>query len=183
MPELLTPRLLLREWRDDDLTPLAAIDADPEVMRHIGDGSPRTREQTVTSLVNMRLGWRERPWGIFAVELRDTGELAGWTGFATPRFLPEILPAVEIGWRLARAHWGRGIATEAAAAALRFGFHDAGLDRVVSICHADNHGSARVMAKLGMHVDRRTTVPATGAPVIVQALTRADHETHTTPEA
>ncbi|WP_052848738.1 GNAT family N-acetyltransferase [Streptomyces avicenniae] len=175
MPELLTPRLRLRAWRDADLTPLAALDADPEVMRWIGDGQPRTTEQTAASLVNIRAGWAERGWGVFAVEVRESGELAGWTGLAIPRFLPEIMPAVEIGWRLARAHWGRGYATEAAREALRFGFEDAGLDRVVSVCHTENHASARVMAKLGMREERRTAVPATGVPVVVRAITREEY--------
>ena len=102
MIELATPRLVLRGWREDDLNALAAVNADPEVMRFIGDGSVRDREQTAAGLAMMEREWAERGFGIFAVEVRDTGQLAGWVGLAVPAFLPEVLPAVEIGWRLGR---------------------------------------------------------------------------------
>ncbi|SNS69747.1 Protein N-acetyltransferase, RimJ/RimL family [Streptosporangium subroseum] len=174
--ELGTERLVLRRWREEDLDPLAVIDGDPEVMRFIGDGSVRTREQTATALASMERGWDERGFGIFAVELRETGELAGWAGLAVPGFLPEVLPAVEIGWRLGRRFWGRGIATEAAGEALRFGFTEAGLDRIISICHVDHHASARVMEKLGMRRERETVVPAHGQPVRVLAITRGEFD-------
>jgi RimJ/RimL family protein N-acetyltransferase len=167
-----TSRLVLRGWREDDLEPLAAMNADPEVMRFIGDGSVRSREQTAAGLARAMREWHDRGFGLFAVELRDTGELAGWAGLAIPHFLPEVLPAVEIGWRLGRSFWGRGIATEAAREALRFGFTDADLDRIISICHVGNHASARVMTKLGMREERRTTVPAHGQRVRVLAITR-----------
>jgi RimJ/RimL family protein N-acetyltransferase len=169
-------RLVLRRWREDDLEPLAAIDGDPEVMRFIGDGSVRTREQTAAALAFMERGWDERGFGIFAVELRETGELAGWVGLTVPGFLPEVLPAVEIGWRLGRPFWGRGIATEAAREALRFGFTEAGLDRIISICHVDHHASARVMTKLGMRQERETVVPAHGQRVRVLAITRSEFD-------
>jgi RimJ/RimL family protein N-acetyltransferase len=121
-------------------------------------------------------GWEERGFGLFAVEWRETGELAGWVGLAVPDFLPELLPAVEIGWRLARGFWGRGIATEGAREALRFGFEEAGLDRVVSIHHPDNAASARVMAKLGMRFDRDTAIPAHGRAARVTAITREQYQ-------
>jgi RimJ/RimL family protein N-acetyltransferase len=170
-----TERLVLRPWRDDDLEPLAAIYADPEVMRFIGDGSTRDRQQTEAGLALMRRQWDEHGFGMFAVQLRETGELTGWVGHAVPEFLPEVLPAVEIGWRLGRGYWGRGIATEAATAVLRFGFVDRELDRIVSIRHPDNHASGRVMDKLGLRFDRRTAVPVQGRPVEVYALTRDEY--------
>ncbi|GAA3542355.1 GNAT family N-acetyltransferase [Nonomuraea rosea] len=176
MPELATERLVLRGWREEDLEPLMVIYADPEVMRFIGDGSVRTREQTAAGFALMRREWEERGYGMFAVEVREIGELAGWAGLTIPHFLPEVLPAVEIGWRLGRPFWGRGIATEAARAALRFGFEEAGLDRIVSICHVDQHASARVMTKLGMRQERETVVPAHGQPVRVLAITRDEFE-------
>ncbi|MGC5015439.1 GNAT family N-acetyltransferase [Streptosporangium sp. DT93] len=176
MVEVVTGRLVLRRWRAEDLEPMAAIDGDPEVMRFIGDGSVRTGQETAATLAFMEQGWDERGFGLFAVELRETGELAGWTGLAIPAFLPEVLPAVEIGWRLGRRFWGRGIATEAAREALRFGFAEAGLDRVVSICHVDHSASARVMTKLGMRQERETVVPGQGRPVRVMAITRAEYD-------
>jgi RimJ/RimL family protein N-acetyltransferase len=164
-----TPRLLLRRWRPTDLPTLAAIYADPEVMRYIADGSVRSRDETSAALQRMERDWDERGFGLFALELRETGELIGWAGLAVPLFLPELLPAVEIGWRLGRAHWGRGYATEAAREVLRYGFDEAGLERIVSIFHPDNHASGNVMRKLGMTLDRTTTVPSHGGPATVMA--------------
>jgi len=172
MTELRTPRLLLRQWRDDDLDTLALIYADPEVMRYIADGSIRSRAETAEHLGRMRQHWDEHGFGLFAAEIPQTGELAGWVGLAVPYFLPEVLPTVEIGWRLGRPFWGGGLATEGARAALRFGLVDHGLDRIVSIRHVDNARSGRVMEKLGLTFDRHTTVPGTGQPVDVFAISR-----------
>jgi RimJ/RimL family protein N-acetyltransferase len=176
MITLTTDRLTLRGWRDDDLDALAAIDADPEVMRYIADGSVRDREKTAAALRKMADDWEQRGFGLFAVEVRGSGALAGWTGLAVPEFLPEVLPAVEIGWRLGRRFWGSGYATEAATAALRFGFRDRGLDRIISIRHVDNARSARVMEKLGINYDFRTVVPGHGQPVAVHSITRDQYE-------
>ncbi|MEU1183522.1 GNAT family N-acetyltransferase [Streptomyces sp. NPDC005820] len=174
-PERRTERLWLRQWRDADLEPLAEMDADPDVMRYIGDGSPGTREQTAAALGRVRAAWDERGYGLFAAEDIATGELIGWVGLAVPAFLPEIMPAVEIGWRLRRRSWGRGHATEAAREVLAFAFDEVGLDHVVSVCHVDNHASTRVMTKLGLKFDRTTRVPAHGQPVHVMRLSREDH--------
>ncbi|MFJ8108811.1 GNAT family N-acetyltransferase [Streptomyces sp. NPDC096132] len=171
-PERHTERLWLRQWREEDLDALAEMDADPEVMRYIGDGSPSTRERTTAALARARAAWDERGYGLFAAEEPATGELIGWVGLAVPTFLPEIMPTVEIGWRLRRRSWGRGYATEAAREVLAFAFDEVALDHVVSICHVDNHASTRVMAKLGMTFDRTTRVPAHGQPVQVMSLTR-----------
>ena len=169
-PTLTTERLALRGWRDDDLDGLAAINADPEVMRYILDGAVRDREQSAAGLLKMQQDWTTQGFGLFAVERH--GELIGWAGFAVPAFLPEVLPAVEIGWRLGRPFWGHGYATEAATAALRFGFETAGFERVVSIRHVANTRSARVMDKLGMAHDFDTVVPGVGQPVAVHVVTR-----------
>jgi len=177
MTELHTPRLLLRHWRDDDLDALAAIYADPEVMRYIADGTVRTRSETADHLGKMRQHWAEHGFGLFAAEVRETGELAGWVGLAVPYFLPEVLPTVEIGWRLGRPFWGGGLATEGARAALRFGFVDCGLDQLVSIRHVDNVRSARVMEKLGLGFDRQATPPGRDQPVKVFAITREQYST------
>jgi RimJ/RimL family protein N-acetyltransferase len=171
--DLRTDRLLLRAWRDDDLEPLAAINADPEVMRYILDGSTKDREETAESLRRIRLTWHDHGFGLFAVEVRATGALIGWAGLSVPAFLPEVMPAVEIGWRLAREAWGHGYATEAAAAAMRFGFEDHGLGRIISIRHVDNSRSARVMAKLGLVEEFTTVVPIHNQPVAVHARRRA----------
>jgi RimJ/RimL family protein N-acetyltransferase len=169
---LRTDRLTLREWQDDDLDTLAAINADPEVMRYIFDGAVRDRAQSAESLRKMIAHRQARGYGQFAVEVRATGDLIGWAGLAVPDFLPEVLPAVEIGWRLSRAAWGHGYATEAARAALWFGFEDLGLDRIISIRNVDNTRSQRVMTKLGLTYDFTTAVPGYEQPVAVHAITR-----------
>ncbi|MFF8938764.1 GNAT family N-acetyltransferase [Streptomyces paradoxus] len=178
-PERDTARLRLRQWSGADLDALAEMDADPDVMRYIGDGSPGTRERTAAALTRIRAAWDERGYGLFAAEERATGELVGWAGPAVPVFLPEVMPAVEIGWRLRRRSWGRGYATEAAREVLAFAFGeaeaDAGLERVVSICQVDNHASLRVMTRLGMTYDRTTRVPSHGQPARVMAITREEY--------
>src|SRR5215469_16999685 len=154
-----TERLALRRWREADVAALSAINADSEVMRWIGDGNTRSQEQTRTSIDSWEQGWDERGFGLFAVEVRATGELAGLTGLAVPDFLPEVLPAVEIGWRFGRQFWSQGLGTEAARAALRFGLADRDLDRIISIIQVGNGASERIAQKLGMRLERETVDP------------------------
>ncbi|MHA1555219.1 MAG: GNAT family N-acetyltransferase, partial [Alphaproteobacteria bacterium] len=133
-----TGRLLLRFWRDDDGRPFAAICADPEVMKWIGDGTTRSHDEVREAIKRYEHGWSTRGYGLFAVDLKESGRLIGFAGFIIPTFLPEIMPAVELGWRLGRPYWGRGYGTEAAAAALDFGRTHCGLESVVSICQVGN---------------------------------------------
>ncbi|MEV4801845.1 GNAT family N-acetyltransferase [Nonomuraea sp. NPDC049421] len=177
MISLTTERLLLRRPTEDDIDPLAAMDADPEVMRYIGDGSasPFDRDRAAAVIARAQREWDERGFGMLSVVVRDTHQFAGWVALTVPAFLPEILPAVEIGWRLSRRHWGAGLATEAAGALLRYGLIDRGLDRVVSVRHVDNHRSKRVMDKIGMRFGFDAVVPATGRPAAVHEITRAEY--------
>jgi RimJ/RimL family protein N-acetyltransferase len=96
----------------------------------------------------------------------------GFVGLAIPDFLPEIMPAVEIGWRLSRANWGNGYATEGARAVLAFGFGALDLERIVSVHAVGNDPSGNVMRKIGMHLDRETTHPRNGRAVRVYAIDR-----------
>ncbi|WP_221326786.1 GNAT family N-acetyltransferase [Actinoplanes sp. L3-i22] len=169
-PALTTPRLLLRQWRDDDADAFAPITADPEVMRYIHDGSTLDRAGTGARIALWRRHWEQHGFGLYAVELRATGELIGFTGLATPLFLPEIMPAVEIGWRLGRSSWGQGYATEAARAVVDQARSEFGLKRLVSVHIVGNEASARVMVKLGMRLDRETVQPDTGRPLRVYAM-------------
>ncbi|MFG2651895.1 GNAT family N-acetyltransferase [Streptomyces sp. NPDC048436] len=170
MTLILTPRLVLRRWRETDVAPMTVINSDPEVMRWIGDGSVHDREeQTRSTMAMWEHGWDTEGFGLFAVEVRATGELAGFTGLSVPRYLPEVLPAVEIGWRLGRSFWGRGLATEAARTALDFGLTDRGLERIVSIVQVGNDASERVMHKLGMRVERGTRDPNCGRALRIHA--------------
>lgn len=171
MPTLETSRLVLRRWGGKDIVPMAEINADPEVMRWIGGGTTRTEEQTTRAIEHLEEEWNTLGYGLFAVEVKESGELAGFVGLSVPTFLPEVMPAVEIGWRLGRSFWGKGIATEAAREALRFGFEDCGLAEILSICQVGNDASERIMQKLGMHLERETIDPTCGRPVRVYAIT------------
>jgi RimJ/RimL family protein N-acetyltransferase len=172
-PRLETERLVLRRWDvDADLDPYAALCADPEVMRYIGDGSVRTRADCAVQLEAFERGWAGFGFGLFALELKSTGELIGFAGLAIPEFLPELMPAVEIGWRLSRSNWNCGYATEAARTVLAFGFEPVGLDRIVSVHAVGNEPSGNVMRKIGMHFDRETVHPASGRAVRVYAIDR-----------
>jgi len=147
--ELRTARLLLRSWRDDDLEPFAALNADPDVMRWFP--STMTREQSDALVERQRALHEERGWGLWAVESPEG--FAGFVGLNEPRFEAHFTPAVEVGWRLARHAWGKGYATEAARAAVAFGFDELGLDEIVSFTTVGNERSRRVMERLGMTRD------------------------------
>jgi RimJ/RimL family protein N-acetyltransferase len=142
---------VLRQWREADLEPFAALNADPEVMRHFP--APLTHEQSDAFVERERLLIAERGWGLWAVELVQRAAFIGFVGLAEPRFDAHFTPAVEVGWRLAREHWGHGYATEAARAAVEFGFDELGLDEIVSFTTVSNDRSRKVMERLGMTHD------------------------------
>ncbi|MGW1591488.1 GNAT family N-acetyltransferase [Streptomyces sp. NPDC002386] len=170
MTEILTPRLLLRGWHDDDLVPMAEINADPRVMRWIDDGSVRDLDLTAEDIERWEEEWDEEGFGLFAVELLGSGELIGFTGLSVPEFLPEVMPAVAISWRLGAQFWGQGYASEAAHATLEFALQDRGLDRVISISRVGDNASENVIRKLGMVPDRETAHPVYGYPLRVHAV-------------
>jgi RimJ/RimL family protein N-acetyltransferase len=151
-PSVETERLLLRPWRPaEDLDALAALNADPAVMRWVTPNRPLRREESADFLDRAVRHWDEHGFGLWAVVPRAEGApCIGFAGLAIPSFLPAILPAVEVGWRLAPAWWGRGLATEAARASVAFGFERLGLRSIVSVIDARNDRSLRVAAKLGM---------------------------------
>lgn len=166
-----TPRLLLRRWSSEDAVALAKIVADPDVTRYIGDGHAFSKEDTFSWMARHRRHWDERGFGLWAAELKENGALAGWAGLATPAWLPEVMPATEVGWLLDKPHWGRGLATEGGRASLEHAFETLRLDEVVSICYADNPVSERVMQKIGMHHERDTAHPSNGARLRIYAIT------------
>jgi RimJ/RimL family protein N-acetyltransferase len=170
--DLLTDRLRLREWRDDDLEPLGVIFAKPEVW-HFPFRRGFTDEETARYLSTRIELQRTRGWCERAVELRASGELIGYLGLTLPEWLAEAMPTPEIGWRLDPDHWHRGLATEGARAALDFGFGVLGFDEVIAIYEPENVASGRVMERLGMRVDRDTVHPGYGYPL---RITRMDAE-------
>lgn len=150
-PRLLTDRLVLRRWEDGDLAPFAALNGDPETMRYFPE--PLTRAASDDLVRRIEAGFERRGMGHWAVELAGTGTFVGAVGLSEVEPAMPFAPAVEVGWRLVRRHWGRGYATEAGRAALRHAFEDRGLEEVVSFTAAVNRPSQAVMERLGMRRD------------------------------
>lgn len=144
-----TARLRLRVWRETDHAPFAAMNADPAVMEFFP--SLQTRATSDASIDLWLAQFAEQGWSNWAVERRDSGEFIGFVGLSVPRRALPCSPCVEIGWRLARAHWGCGYASEAARGALRIGFERLVLDEIVSFTALGNLRSRAVMERIGMH--------------------------------
>jgi RimJ/RimL family protein N-acetyltransferase len=172
MTEIQTPRLLLRRWSDDDLVPLSEIQADPEVMRRVGDGGPRDLERTAEDIERWEEEWDEEGFGPFAVELLASGELAGVVGLS----VSELQPGIEINWWLGRQFWGQGYASEAAQATLEFALQDRGIDRVVALIRPGDTGSENVARKLGMTEENEFPHPKHGFSLQVHAIDLTEYE-------
>jgi RimJ/RimL family protein N-acetyltransferase len=151
MSDLTTDRLLLRQWKESDREPFAALNADPAVMEHFP--APMTREASDGLVDRVRADLERRGFGLWALEVRDTGQFIGFTGLSVPSFEADFMPAVEVGWRLTKDAWGNGYATEAALASLAYGFEVEGLDEIVSFTATTNLPSQRVMQRIGMTHD------------------------------
>jgi len=147
-PTLRTPRLCLRPWRDADLAPFAAINADPRVMEFFP--RPLDRAESDAMAARIRDDIAARGYGYWAVDVPGVSDFIGFVGLSVPRFEAHFTPCVEIGWRLAAEHWGRGYATEAARVALAFGFGELALDEIVSFTVPANLRSRAVMERVGM---------------------------------
>jgi ribosomal-protein-alanine N-acetyltransferase len=145
-----TERLVLRQWRDSDTDAFAAMNADPEVMRHFP--APLSRAESDALLVRAQWKWREFGLCFFAVEVKG-GDFIGFAGLNPPPFEAHFTPCVEVGWRLARHAWGKGYATEAARASLDYGFGVLGLPEIVSFTVPGNTRSRAVMTRIGMTHD------------------------------
>jgi RimJ/RimL family protein N-acetyltransferase len=144
-PVLSTERLLLRQFEADDVEPYARICADPETMRHIGDGRVLDLVGAWRAVALMLGHWQLRGYGIWAVEERATGELVGRIGLHRP----EGWPGLEVGWLLARSRWGRGYATEGGAAAVGYAWRELDAGHLVSLIAPANERSIRVAERLG----------------------------------
>lgn len=151
IPERTTERLLLRAFRDADRNRFVAMNADPVVMEHLPSALDRPASDAL--LDRIANGWNSEGLGLWAVERVADGRLLGFTGLSRPTFEAHFTPAVEVGWRLSKDAWGHGYATEAARAALEFGFDEIGIDEIVSFTVPANVPSRRVMDRLGMTHD------------------------------
>jgi ribosomal-protein-alanine N-acetyltransferase len=162
MTQLRTGRLILRPWRGKDREAFAALASDPEVQRYYP--APLSREEADAFVDRIEAEHRARGWGLWALEVAGTGRFIGYTGLEVPSFEAHFTPAVEVGWRLARDAWGNGYATEAARAAVAFGFDDLGLDEIVSFTVPANARSRAVMERLGMTHDPAEDFDHPGLP-------------------
>ena len=151
VPRVETERLVLREFLERDRAPFAALNADARVMEHFPSALTREESDELVDRIGQR--WAEDGLGLWAVERRDDGAFLGFTGLAPPRFEAVFTPCVEVGWRLAAEAWGHGYATEAARAALAFGFEVRGLDEILSWTVPANLRSRAVMERIGMTHD------------------------------
>ena len=147
-----TPRLLLRPWRSSDHESFAAMCADAEVMEFFP--AVLNRDESEALIGRIEAHQREHGFCFFAAEWIGKAQFIGVIGLGHVPFQASFTPAVEIGWRLARAFWGHGLATEGARAALNYGFKNLGLDEIVSFSVPGNISSRRVMEKIGMKHDR-----------------------------
>ncbi|HXC88619.1 MAG TPA: GNAT family N-acetyltransferase [Stellaceae bacterium] len=148
---LRTERLLLRPWRDEDVAAFGAMSADPAVMEFLVPFADVAA--SAVWVARARDHWRRHGFGQWVVEIPGEAGFAGVVGLAAVAYTAHFTPAVEVAWRLARAGWGRGYATEAARAALDHGFGALGLSAIVAVTVPANLRSRRVMERLGMTRD------------------------------
>jgi RimJ/RimL family protein N-acetyltransferase len=151
-----TERLILRTFRQSDLAIYAALNADPEVMRYLGGVIDAAESDHIAGLAQENYAMHRV--GLLAIERRADGVFLGMCGLHHVTWYPDI----EIGWRLAREHWGNGYATEAASAWLEYGFQTLTLPRIISICDVPNSRSIAVMERLGMSLDHEAELDEDG---------------------
>jgi RimJ/RimL family protein N-acetyltransferase len=145
-----TERLLLRPFSPDDLDAFVSLNADPDVMRYIGDGKPQTKEQTRTRFNAVLDHWKQHGFGLCTVIEKTSGDFVGFCGL---KFL-DTSDEIEVGYRLAKRFWRRGLATEAARASLEYGFETLGLKRIVAVVQPENAASCRVIEKIGLRYEK-----------------------------
>lgn len=164
---LATPRLLLRNWRDEDYEPFAAINADPAVMRYLNGPTDRASSDALADRFRQELA--SQPYGRWAMEHRGSGQFIGFLGLGHHPAAPE---APEIGWRLASAYWRQGLATEGALAVRNHAFAALGLTSLVSVAVPANAASLAVMKRIGMR--HGYDVSHNGLDLTVWVLSRTD---------
>jgi RimJ/RimL family protein N-acetyltransferase len=166
-----TDRLRLARWEPDRHTDaVVEMNADPEVMRHIGEGRPLARAESEAQSERLAAHWERFGFGLWAVQLRASGAVVGFAGLSHPLWLPAEVEFVEVGWRLSRCAWGSGIASEAGRAGVGAGFGILGLECVVSYIRPANARSQAVSRRLGMELARTTSHPGGGHAIEVWEL-------------
>jgi RimJ/RimL family protein N-acetyltransferase len=143
--------ICLRPWHEEDRQPFAVINSDARVMQFFR--STLNRVQSDAMVDGIEKHFRKHGFGLWAIEVVGVAPFVGFAGLAVPEFTPHFTPCVEVGWRLAFEHWGRGYATEAARLALRYGFSAFAFSEVVSFTSVKTYRSRAVMERLGMRRD------------------------------
>ena len=167
IPTIETERLTLRSFREEDVTPFFELSQDPDVMRYVGDRRVPTLQEAWRAIAGWIGHWALRGYGQWAVEERTSGELIGRAGIINPA----EWPGPELGYLLGRAWWGHGYATEAAGAAMDWGFEQIGFTDLLSLIDPDNHASIAVATRLGESPKGDTDL--LGNRVLVYVITRA----------
>jgi len=158
IPTLRTDRIVLRALRESDTETLAKLHSDPEVVRFLGLGIPEPSLGKAWDYIALHTGhWAMKGCGKWALADAKTDELIGRVGYLD---CPYEWPGLELGWTVAREHWGKGYASEAARLALDWGFKNLGRNEIISIIHPDNTRSASVAARLGERLVRSWTAPS-----------------------
>lgn len=171
IPQLETQRLILRGFCEKDKDAYAEMCADLEVMRYIGNGQPLSRSEAWRNMAMMLGHWQLRGYGMWAVVERSGGEMIGRIGC----WQPEGWPGFETGWTLRRAYWGRGLATEAARAAVNYAFYELQQSHVISLIRPENAASRRVAEKLGEKLEGMTEI--FGSEAMIYGIRREDWKT------
>jgi RimJ/RimL family protein N-acetyltransferase len=154
IPTIETERLVMRAWREEDLDPYAELCADREVMRYIGSGRPLDRDEAWRQIAIFVGHWELRGYGLWAVETKADRSFVGRVGL----WRPEGWPGLELGWTLARSHWGQGYATEAGRASMGFAWATVNAAELISLIQPANEPSRRVAGRLGMSEHSRGTL-------------------------
>jgi RimJ/RimL family protein N-acetyltransferase len=179
MVQLETDRLYLRQWQESDRLPFAALNADPKVMEFFPNPLDRAASDEMFDRIQALIA--DRGWGFWAATEKTTQQFIGFVGLHIPSAELPFSPAVEVGWRLAHAYWGRGYAPEAAKAALQFGFARLQLPEIVAYTTVSNQRSQSVMKKIGMTPDPLTfehpALPAE-SPLRTHCIYRLTRENH-----
>jgi len=176
IPIIQTERLVLRAWTPEDAATLFSILSEPGLRRFFPDPSPPQRDWVEAYIATHRTHWKERGYGHWAIVTPQDGHVVGWNGL---RYLPE-LDETEVAYLLSRQVWGKGYASEAARAALRFGFQTAGLEKIIGLVHRDNIASISVLEKCGLRFIDRVTI--WGMELSRFCIERASHEQSSRPE-
>lgn len=150
-PTLETDRLILRHWKNEDLEPFAVMNSDPRVMEFFPN--PLSEKESDQLAITIQKELVEKKYGLWAIEVKGEASFIGFVGLHYPSFEAHFTPCIEIAWRLAYPHWGKGYAMEASSRASDYGLNELNLEEIVSFTASCNNRSIKVMEKLGMRHD------------------------------